>query len=56
MKRMDKGHFAAPWKRDGDRFEMTMSELALFLEGSLLLEKFSLSPERITDRDLAVGS
>lgn len=56
MKRMDKGHFAAPWRRPGEHFEMTTSELALFLEGSLLLEKFSLSPAKITDKDLAVGS
>lgn len=56
MKRMDKGHFAAPWKRSTTQFEMTTSELALFLEGSLLLETISLSPRRITQADLAVGS
>lgn len=36
MKRLEKGHFAAPWERaKGDReIEMTMSELALLLEGA----------------------
>jgi len=56
MKRMDKGRFAAPWRRNGNHVEMTTSELALFLEGALILERVSLSPERIAEKDLAVGS
>ena len=56
MKRMDKGRFAAPWRRSTKQFEMTTSELALFLEGALLLETISLSPKRIMQKDLAVGS
>jgi len=56
MKRMDKGRFAAPWKRSAAHFEMTTSELSLFLEGALLLEKSSLSPTRIYPIDLAVGA
>jgi transposase len=56
MKRMDKGRFAAPWLRRTNPFEMTMSELALFLEGALLLETISLSPKRIMESDLAVVS
>jgi transposase len=56
MKRMDKGRFAAPWRRSTEQFEMTTSELALFLEGALLLETISLSPKRIMQNDLAVGS
>ncbi len=56
MKRMDKGHFAAPWRRKTEEVEMTTSELALFLEGALLLERISLSPKRIDECDLAVGS
>lgn len=56
MKRMDKGRFAAPWRRSTEQVEMTTSELALFLEGALLLETIALSPTRISDRDLAVGS
>ena len=55
MKRMDKGRFAAPWRRSTVQFEMTTSELSLFLEGALLLESISLSPKRITQEDLAVG-
>lgn len=56
MKRMEKGRFAAPWRRSTTQFEMTTSELSLFLEGALLLETISLSPMRITEQDLAVGS
>ena len=54
MKRMDKGRFAAVWRRDDrGQVELTMSELSLFLEGALLLECISLSPEKITEKDLA---
>lgn len=61
MKRMEKGRFAAPWRRSNRdktraQFEMTTSELSLFLEGALLLETISLSPMKITEKDLAVGS
>ena len=56
MKRMDKGRFAAPWRRSTEEVEMTTSELALFLEGALLLERVSLSPKRIVADDLVVGS
>ncbi|MCP4446941.1 MAG: IS66 family insertion sequence element accessory protein TnpB, partial [Myxococcales bacterium] len=54
MKRMDKGRFAALWRRgDNAEVELTMSELSLFLEGALLLKCIPLSPEKITDKDLA---
>ncbi len=44
-KRLEKGRFAAPWKRaDGPVVKLTMSELALFLEGSELIGKQPLSP------------
>lgn len=56
MKRMDKGRFAAMWRRSDNQVEMTMSELSLFLEGALLLETISLSPKRIVASDLAVGA
>ncbi|MEM6532564.1 MAG: IS66 family insertion sequence element accessory protein TnpB [Myxococcota bacterium] len=37
--------FAAPWKHSrGDAIEMTMSELALFVEGSKAVWRTSLSP------------
>jgi transposase len=44
-KRLEQGRFAAPWGKDADGpMEMTMSELALFLEGSSLVGKVQLSP------------
>jgi transposase len=57
MKRMDKGRLAAPWERarDGCPVEMTLSELALFLEGSELIGRHSLSPSPLTQQELAVS-
>lgn len=44
-KRLEQGRFAAPWAKDGSGpLKMTMSELALFLEGSTLVGKVKLSP------------
>lgn len=44
-KRLETGHFAAPWKRPGDGpLELTMSELALLFEGSELALRVRLSP------------
>lgn len=47
-KRLEKGRFAAPWKRTGadvsSPMKLTMSELALFLEGSELVGRVPLSP------------
>ncbi|MBC7543774.1 MAG: IS66 family insertion sequence element accessory protein TnpB [Candidatus Sericytochromatia bacterium] len=44
-KRLETGLFSAPWKSQLDRpLEMTSSELQLFLEGSPLAGKVSLSP------------
>lgn len=40
-KRLEQGHFGAPWKQR--RSEMTLSELALFIEGSEAARK-PLSP------------
>lgn len=54
MKRLDKGRFAAPWERGTDGpVQMTLSELALFLEGSELLGRRALSPAAISPADLA---
>lgn len=48
-KRLEKGRFAAPWTFDGcSPLELTMSELALFLEGSTLVGKLQLSPPAFT--------
>jgi transposase len=45
-KRLEIGHFAAPWKRPGEGpLEVTMSELALLLEGSEHALRIRLSPE-----------
>ena len=44
-KRLETGHFAAPWKRPGEGpLELTVSELALLLEGSELALRVRLSP------------
>lgn len=44
-KRLEKGRFAAPWERKGDGpLTLTMSELALLLEGSELALRVTLSP------------
>lgn len=45
-KRLEKGHFAAPWQRRTEGpLRWTMSELSLFLEGSELVGRIPLSPE-----------
>ena len=48
-KRLEQGCFAALWERDrkpddGDAVKLTTSELTLFLEGSQLIGRRSLSP------------
>jgi transposase len=44
-KRLEVGHFAAPWKRPGEGpLQLTMSELALLFEGSELALRVRLSP------------
>jgi transposase len=45
-KRLETGHFAAPWRRPGEGpLQLTMNELALLLEGSELALRVRLSPE-----------
>lgn len=45
QKRLERGRFASLWRRDEqETFEMTLSEPALFLEGSTLAGAFRLSP------------
>jgi len=48
-KRLDKGQFSAPWKQR--RVEMTLSELALFIEGSDAM-LHPLSPPLLRHADL----
>jgi transposase len=44
-KRLEKGHFAAPWSCAGDGpLSLTVNELELLLEGSDLVWKVPLSP------------
>ena len=44
-KRLERGRFTAPWESEGNgALEMTVSELALLLEGSKLAGKVALSP------------
>jgi len=56
-KRLEQGTFACLWKRNGDcdadaPLELTMSELALFIEGSHLVGKRALSPAQFVPRSL----
>jgi transposase len=53
MKRLDKGQFAKLWRAEGGALSMTMSELALFIEGSQYVGHRALSPEPITPEELA---
>lgn len=54
-KRLEKGRFAAVWERaQAGANKLTMSELSLFIEGSLLVANSDLSPPLLTLKDLAV--
>ena len=55
MKRLEQGRFACLWEAGKDRVsvELTMSELALFLEGSEMVGRISLSPRQIRPMPLA---
>jgi len=52
MKRMEVGRFAS-LRKSGGELRMTMSELALFLEGSDLVGRRELSPPALRLKDLA---
>lgn len=55
-KRLEKGIFACLWREESSRaIELTTTELSLFLEGSQLVGKVMLSPEKITEKDLAIS-
>jgi transposase len=53
MKRLDKGRFAKLWAAGDGVLSMTISELALFLEGSEFVGRRSLSPNALTREELA---
>lgn len=47
-KRLEKGRFAALWAGEqSDQIELTHSELSLYLEGSKLVGKVAVSPEKM---------
>lgn len=53
-KRLEKGLFSAAWKRAKTQrgYEMTLSELALFIEGSEVATRMPLSPSLLSKTDL----
>jgi transposase len=54
-KRLERGRFARPWERTGTgAASLTLSELALFLEGSELVGRKSLVPPTFNEKELAV--
>jgi transposase len=56
-KRLVTGHFVAPWMRPGSGpIELTMSELALLIEGSELVMRARLSPEAYVPREATSAS
>ena len=56
-KRLEQGRFACLWERaQGLAVELTMSELALFLEGNTLIGRVALSPQKFLPRPLANAS
>jgi len=53
-KRLEQGRFACLWEQgDGTCVELTMSELALYLEGSRAVGRVQLSPKKILPKTLA---
>ena len=54
MKRLERGRFAKLWEDGrGTAVELTMSELALFLEGSRVVGRIELSPSEYQHTPLA---
>jgi transposase len=52
-KRLEGGAFACLWERSGTQpLELTLSELALYMEGSRAVGRIALSPARIVPRGL----
>ena len=52
-KRLETGKFAAPWQGPmSKKLELTMNELALFVEGSEALGRVALSPPLLRKADL----
>ena len=55
QKRLERGRFAPLWERavTNGAIELTMSELALYLEGSRLAVRVALSPPKYSHKALA---
>ena len=52
-KRLERGHFATPWKGPmSRRLTLTLAEVSLFLEGSEALGRIELSPPLLRRADL----
>ena len=57
MKRLERGRFAAPWKRQDDgAIILSRAELSLFIEGSQLVFMGQLSPDPVEPRRVATKS
>ena len=53
-KRLEAGRFASLWERGaGERVELTIAELAHYLEGSRMVGRLALSPRAISPQSLA---
>ena len=56
-KRLERGQFAKLWRWSKHKqLALKRSELELFLEGSDLVGRFRVSPDPLTEKDLAAGS
>ncbi len=56
-KRLEQGRFAKLWRWSAHKqLVLKPSELQLFLEGSDLVGRFRVSPDPLTNKDLAAGS
>ena len=54
-KRLERSRFAPLWEMgDGERVELSETELRLFLEGSLLVGRLPLSPPALGPSDLVI--
>ena len=55
-KRLERGRFAALWRDNGQAgIGLTLTELQLFLEGSALVGKITLTPPPLSQKDLAIA-
>jgi len=54
-KRLERGRFAALWREEGQvGLALSLTELQLFLEGSALVGKITLTPLPFSHKDLAI--